>query len=333
MSFKSRTLNEKKEQVYAFYQRINKKREPYDKITRNDIYHNIISLYKRDPEIITRLCTIEEINILRKLLDGSIKKQENGYIDYLLFQDLKDNYLIVLENNEYSIPDDLLNYIKMALNLLDEKTFSITDVTDSVILGLSRIYNCLETSIFIETLKNYYINYEIPNLKDYIENNPKLNNKLKIIRYKKKEYITSLESPYYKDVLELHKNFKQKEYTLESVISIGKYKINLFQEELFQFLNFLEIHLNPESIDLFLNDLIFNAGFDINSENLLLQICDGIKELFNETLKVIPLLPAWIYNGNNLHTLKENIILPNKNESCICGSGKKFKNCCEKLFK
>ena len=66
---------------------------------------------------------------------------------------------------------------------------------------------------------------------------------------------------------------------------------------------------------------------------MLWQVCDGIEELLNETLKAIPLLSVWIYNGNNLHTLKENMILPNKNEPCICGSGKKFRNCCEKLFK
>ena len=249
MSFKSCILNSKKELVYAFYQRLDKKALPYAKITRNDIYHNIISLYKRDPEIILRLCTMEEINILKKLLDGGIKRQENGYIDYLLFQNLKNNYLIELKNNEYIIPDDLLNYIKMALNLLDEKVFSIIDVSDSIIMGLSRIYNCLEATTFKEILNQYYINYEIPSLKEYICNNPKLNNKLKVIRYQKKEYIISLEYPFYKDVIKLRRNFKIKEYSLESVISIGKYKIDLFQEELFSFLNFLEMHLNPENID------------------------------------------------------------------------------------
>ena len=98
MSLKEYMLSDKKENVYAFYQRLNIKASDYEKITRNDIYRNIISLYKDDPEIILRLCSMEEIQILKKLLDGKIKKQANGYIDYLLFRHLQHNYLLYMLN-------------------------------------------------------------------------------------------------------------------------------------------------------------------------------------------------------------------------------------------
>ncbi len=332
MSFKEHILSTKKEIVYAFYKRLVPKPLAYDKITRSDIYKNILFMYQKDPELITRLCTMEEINILKKLLVGNIPKRDHGYIDYLLFTSLSQNFLVVEQEGEYTIPSDLLNYIKMALNLFEESAHTITDVIDSLILGLSRIYNCLKLEEFLELLESYYVDYKISDIKKYIKNNPKLNHKVKTIHYKKEEYLISLEMECYKDVLAFQKNFKIKKYTLEEVISIGKYKLNLFDNDIFYYLNFLEVNLRPSSIDLLLEDIIFYCGFDINDENTLGQICDNIEELYEATKKVVSLFPVWIYKGNNLDSFLDNIILPEKNAPCICGSKKKFKNCCEKKF-
>ena len=153
------------------------------------------------------------------------------------------------------------------------------------------------------------------------------------MRFQKKDYVVSKEYFHYKDVLSLRKKFKIATYSLEEMISIGKYKLNLFQEKVFHFLNFLEIHLDGKSIDLFVKDFLFYCGFDINNDGILLGICDQIEELYREVVSVVPYFPIWIYGGNSLHTLKENMILPEKNEPCLCGSGKKFKDCCFKLFK
>ena len=80
--------------------------------------------------------------------------------------------------------------------------------------------------------------------------------------------------------------------------------------------------------------MIFYCGFDINNKEILYNnVCDGIEALYKEVANVIAEFPVWIYYGNNLHDFKEHIILPNRNDPCLCGSGKKFKNCCEKLFK
>ncbi len=333
MELKEFMLHDKKENVYAFYERLNSNPVPYEEITRNDIYHNIISLYKDDPERILKLCSMEEIHILKSLIEENSKKQENGYIDYLLFQNLLHNYLILDSSTEYYIPEDIYNYVKMAINLFDEKTYSLLDVIDSTILGMSRVYNTLELELFLDVLKSYYIDYEMKDLKKYIEGNAKLNHLVGIVRFQKKDYVVSKEYFHYKDVLSLRKKFKIATYSLEEMISIGKYKLNLFQEKVFHFLNFLEIHLDGKSIDLFVKDFLFYCGFDINKDGILLGICDQIEELYREVVSVVPYFPIWIYGGNSLHTLKENVILPEKNEPCLCGSGKKFKDCCFKLFK
>ncbi len=333
MTLKEYMLHDKKEQVYAFYERLNKKALPYIEVTRNDIYHNIISLYKDDPERILKLCSMEEIHILKGLLEENSKKEEKGYIDYLLFQNLVNNYLILEDSNEYYIPEDIYNYVKMAMNLFDEKTYSLLDVVDSTILGISRVYNTLEFDEFLNILKSLSIHYEVKDLKQYIRENAKLNHLIDIVHYQKKDYVVSREYYHYKDVISLRKNFRLAVYSLEEMISIGKYKLNLFQEKIFQFLNFLEMHLNGQSIDLLINDLLFYCGFDIHNEGILLGICDEIEELYREVLKAVPYFPVWIYYGNSLNTLKDHLILPGKNEPCICGSGKKFKDCCMKLFK
>lgn len=334
MKLKDTLLKTNKKQVYAFYQKIWEYPKAYEAVTRNDIYRNIISLYKEDPELILSLCSMEEIHILQKLLEENVKKQENGYIDYLLFTNLQNNFLIYLNNGEYAIYEDLVNYVKMAMNLLDEKAYAIEDVMDSVLIGLVRVYNAISLNDVMALLQSYAIYFDESSLKRRIKKQAKLKNKVAIVRYKKEVYLVSLEFFYYKDVLSLRKSFNMANYTLESMISYGKYKLNLFQENILNFLNFLEVHLDPASIDFFLNDLIFYCGFDINNKEILYNnVCDGIEALYKEVANVIAEFPVWIYYGNNLHNFKEHIILPNRNDPCLCGSGKKFKNCCEKLFK
>ena len=95
MRLKDYLLKEKKEKVYAFYQGIIKKAKDYDKVTRLEMYQEILSFYHDDPEEIFRLCSMEEIHILKNLIEEPLEKRENGYIDYLLFRNLKQNYLIL----------------------------------------------------------------------------------------------------------------------------------------------------------------------------------------------------------------------------------------------
>lgn len=320
----------KKEDIYKFYSKLYQNPKDYHKITRNEMYNNIVSMYLEDPEIILKLCTIEEIDILKNLINDNKLTKNNGYIEYVLLNNLKNNYLI-LESDEYYIPEDILNYVKMALNILDEAEYSLKDVTDSVLIGLIRIYNTISIEQLHELLPVYSISITINILRKYILESPKLKELITIVKYKKKEYVISLENCCYKDILNIiREDIKLKKYTLEEVISIGKYKINLFKEEVFNFLCFLETHLDPIYIDIIINELTIYMGFDINDNNTLKLIADNIEELYLELKKVVVYLPIWIYKGNDLSSLNQNKILPDKNSLCPCGSGKKYKHCCGK---
>lgn len=333
MTLKEYISKEDKNKVYNFYKRVVLNPKEYESITRTEIYNEIIALYKSNPEIILKLCTIEEIESLKSLINEKDIHDNYGYLEYVVVTNLKNNYLILKEDNYY-IPEDIINYVKMALNIYNEKAYSFKDVTDSVILGLARIYNVVETEEFINLLAKAYINMTIKDLKKYIECNSKLSHKVAIIKYQKKEYVISLEHYYYKDILELKKEYyKLNDYSLESIISIGKYKINLFEERIFAFLSFLESHLEPKYIDLIINDLVLYVGFNLNDEETLNNIADNITDLLEEIKKALNYIPIWTCNGNTLKTIKENTILPEKNEPCLCGSGKKFKHCCWKQYK
>lgn len=334
MTLKEYILKDDKETVYNFYKRLISKPKDYDNITRLDMYNEIISLYKENPEEILKLCTLEEVGSLKNLINENEVHDNYGYLEYIVVSNLKNNYLILKDNEKYYIPKDILNYVKMALNIFDEKSTSFKDVTDSVIMGLIRTYNVVPVEDFINLLAKQYINIMVKDLRKYIETNPKLSHKIAIIKYKKQDYVISLEHYYYQDVLALKKEYyKYKDYSLEEIISIGKYKINLFKEEVFTFLNFLECHLEPKYIDLIINDLVVYIGLDIRDENILVSIADNISELLVEIKKVLCYFPIWIYKGNTSLTIKENTILPDKNDACLCGSGKKFKHCCWKYYK
>lgn len=334
MTLKEYITKEDKLEVYNFYRRLKEKPKDYESISRLEMYNEIINTYKEDPEVILKLLTSEEIHCLKSLVNEKEVHDNYGYLEYVVVTNLKTNYLILKENNNYYIPKDILNYIKMALNMFDEKSYSFKDVTDSVLLGLSRIYNVVLLEDFINLLAKQYINMVPKDLKKYIEANPKICDKISVIKYQKQEYVISLEHYYYKDILSLRKNYyKYNDYSLESVISIGKYKLNLFKEEVFNFLNFLECHLEPKYIELIVNDLVVYCGFDIRDEETLNNIADNIADLIVEIKKALCYFPIWIYKGNTSKTLKENTILPDKNDLCLCGSGKKFKHCCRKDFK
>lgn len=307
MTLKDYILKSNKIDIYNFYLKINSSAVAYEKITRNDIYHNIISSYKNDPEIILQLCSMEEISILKKLLDDKIKVEENGYIDYVLFKNLSNNFLILNDGENYYLPEDLVNCVKMAINLLDEKLYTARDIVDSTIIGVARVYNVLLIDDAINLLKKYSVIYDKLAFKKYIKSNVKLKDRVAIVRFKKKEYFISLEYCFYKEVLDLRKNIDFAIYSLEEMISFGKYKINLFQEKVLFFLNFLEMHMKVYGINSLIDDLIFYFGIYVNDEKILNSICGNILELQKEIVLVEKYFPIWIYNGNNLEKLKNDI--------------------------
>ncbi|MCM1053618.1 MAG: hypothetical protein NC483_06575 [Ruminococcus sp.] len=304
ITFKETMNKMPKDFVYDFYTRIIFKRVRYDKITKKQMYEEIINLYQENPEVILSMCSIEEISVLKSLLDEDYHTNE-GYIEYTILRNLLNNYLIEKDKSSYYIPKDLINYVKMALNLYNEESYYIKDIADSVFLGIIRIYNTLSIDEFEMLLKEYNI-YFSDSIKKYIKTNPKLNRKIKVIKYQSKDYVISLEYYYYKDVLKFMNNISFVKLKLEELISIGKYKIDLFKEPIFRFLSFLEAHLQPMYIDMILDEILVYVGFNNGNLDNLNAIADNIKELYQELMVIVPYLPIWIFKGNSLLDLEKN---------------------------
>lgn len=300
---------EPKEDVYAFYEEISPHPKPYAKISRDGIYKEIIAIYNADPEIILKIISVEEINALRELLDENKKIEEYGYIEYLLLKDLKDKYLIIKGKTEYYIPEDIFNYVKMAINLFNQREYFYKDIIDNIIVGLTRIYNVLSFEDLKVLLQKYNTNFTLSDLKVYIMESYYLKNKVTITIYQNKEYLTDSYFVFYEDVLKLRNspNLEPK-YTLEEVISIGKYRINLFKEPILKFLNFLEGYLKREYITVILEDLIVYAGMHLNNLTTLKNISCDVDILFEEAKKVVEYLPNWLQDNsaNELSSANKN---------------------------
>ncbi len=295
--------NIKKEDLYNYYQTLEKEPLSYDKLTRTDIYNAIIKIYQDDPEIILRICCPEEMDILKSLIDNKIPSTNYSYIDYLLFLNLKNNYLIIEQDNEFFIPDDLLNYIKMAINLYDEEECSKTDLYNSVILGIIRIKNVISINDLINTLSHYNCILTKPSLQAFIKNNPKLKNKLTIKKYQGINYIISLEHNYYKEILKLRKEIPSQEYILEEIISYGKYKINLFREPVYKCLSLLETYIEPYSIDQIIDEIIEIEGLQL-SDDIIKEALKDMPKLYSIIQDIMPYFPIWLYDGHTKKYLK-----------------------------
>lgn len=314
MNLQDQFNKSKKEDIYNFYTKIITTPKAYANISRQEMYRYITKEYQNNPEVILKMSSVEEINILKSLLISNLPKKNNGYIEYILLENLKQNFLIFEDNSEYYIPEDILNYVKMAINLYDESEYSPKDLTDSIIIGLVRIYNVISLKDLDELLKKY--NCFFNNLK-YLANylkNPKLIAIVNLTKYKNKQYVISKEFNYYKEVLAHNiEKFPRYLYTFEEVISIGKYKINLFNDQIIQLLTFLESHLEPKYVNYCLNSLIIYCGLDINNLKVLKSIANDITEIYENMNASLNYFPIWLYHGNTYQSL--NMILAEEKES------------------
>ena len=289
-----------KEIVYNYYLKFVSKPQEYSKITREEMYNYIIKTFKEKEDLITDLCSIEEINILKRLIDNEKVTKEEGYLDYVLLDNLKNNFLINYEDNSYYIPKDIFNLVKMALNIYNEEEYTYKDVTDSVIIGMSRIYNVLTVEEFINYLKEYNIIFEMKAFHKYINKNPRLNRVVAFKRYNHIEYVISLENKYSDYVLKLKKeDIKPARYTLEETVSIGKYSIDLFIEPIFDTLSFLESNLEPKHIKELLDILIIIIGKGIMNYSELHEFACGNEKIYYNLFMLTECLPCWLLNGNS----------------------------------
>ena len=295
IAFEEELLKNTKSAVYNYYAKIVKKKRNYEEVTKNIMYQEIKDSLQENPEIILESCTKEELSILKALIINNVEKRDVGYLEYITINNLKSNYLINENPKEYYIPTDMLNYIKMAINLLEEESFTFLDIEISVAIGLTRIYNVLSFKDFYNIYKKYCLPVTEIELKKLLKNNYRANLYIKIVKYQKEEYVVSKEFDYYKDILALNdKKFTEHEYSLEEVVCFGKYRINLLKKEIFEFLNFLECHLEAKYIYKLIDDIIVYKGFLLNDEDLLNKIAGNIKELYIYIKDIIKFFPNWI---------------------------------------
>ena len=299
MTFKDFILKNKKEETYNFYNKVVRKPQAITKVTKIKMYEEIIANYTEYPEIILNMLTTEQIEILRVILqEDNYKNEDYGYLNFMVLKDLKLNHLVFANEEKVYIPEDLINPVKMAINIYNKDEYLNLDIVNNVVLGLIRIYNVVKLDDFLEYLKDYQIVYKKDDFKKYCHGSLRNYHKIGIRKYHNVEYVISLEIPTYKDIIdEVKEDIEPFSYSLEEVISIGKYWLNLFDKEQINFLTFIEVHLPSMYIEKTIKDVILYSGFGISNEELLKAISGNINSLYEALKKVYPSLPCWIYKG------------------------------------
>ncbi|MGI6329375.1 MAG: YecA family protein [Bacilli bacterium] len=361
MKLKELLRNYQKKQIYFNYCFLKKEPKEYQKITKYQIILDIYEMYNSNPDFIKDICSTEELLLLKKILKGEVEnivitKKEETYERYNLLNSLEQKFLLSLDffDPKIKVPEEIEKSIKIALKNFNKEELKERDELRYLIVGLIRTYFLLTRDEFFQYFSEYY-SLSYVDLNNYIDNNLYF-----------KRFITKLPDDYYLSkeyeiYLEVITNERKKKnssffhlYKKEELISVGKNRINLEDEDINKFYNFLlkKIKGNiilEHSIDYFIEIAI---AFDIKNVTkyleFILSFITDEKEISNAMLQIIikayNKFPNWINNGvAPFYALEEtkndndsiiNVIPSNKigrNDPCPCGSGKKYKKCCLNL--
>ncbi|NFT44610.1 zinc chelation protein SecC, partial [Clostridium botulinum] len=164
--------------------------------------------------------------------------------------------------------------------------------------------------------KGFFINNNIENWSDLLNDIEKYNKDLEYYNINKSELLDTLGSEWiYKS--KFGKSFL-KEFT--NIFEIKK-------EMVYQIMDDLSFDIQDNDID----DTISSLLELINANNLELR--NHVKNIATKFLSNIRL---WKYKGATINEMNGNIIeaksklIIGRNDPCVCGSGKKYKKCCGK---
>ena len=112
--------------------------------------------------------------------------------------------------------------------------------------------------------------------------------------------------PTYKDIFdEINQDIEPYKFMLDEVVSIGKYRINLFDQNIIDFITFLEMHLPSFYVEKVIKEISLYSGFGIDNDDILKSISGNIEALYQELKKAYPSFPCWIYKGWPQKRIKE----------------------------
>lgn len=156
-----------KSDVYNAYYRISDDPKEYEKITGKKIIEEIIKIYSNSSTII-ELCTEKELKFLERILNNG----DDLYGDKYAWEHLElMNKMIIYDTGEkVDIFEEIKDYVKEALKIVNWKKVKESDKINEVILGYLRV-NGNSTVQALVAMMSFLLDMPQNKIENWIENN------------------------------------------------------------------------------------------------------------------------------------------------------------------
>lgn len=153
--------------IYDTYYRISKDPKEYEKITGPKMIDEIIKIYS-NPNTIIEICTEKELKYIEKI----INKDESIYNDKYTWEHKELIRKMIVDDNfdRPNIYEEIKDYVKEALKIVNWKKVKESDKLNEVILGYLRV-NGNSTMQALVAMMSFLLDMPQDKIESWIENN------------------------------------------------------------------------------------------------------------------------------------------------------------------
>lgn len=227
MTLKEQVKHFRKDYIHRNYSRIIKNFKDYDKISRNKIIDEIKKEYD-NPNNIIDICSIEELELLKKVMNKKISYKELRTKHEYEFRNLVDKFLVTATiDDKLFIPEEIEESVKIALKQINEEEKIKADEINDMLVGLLKIYGIMSKEELYKVY-SFYNKMEKEYFMNHINNNKYFN----FYYYELYEDVIIYEPYYYfEDELIYNINHKKnKEGYIRNPIDVIYLKYNRFDD-------------------------------------------------------------------------------------------------------
>lgn len=325
---------------------INKLIEFYPQYIKNEIYNMDEYKYKELQKCIKNKGLVNDIDenidnymcfIEKGILFPAIHDEKPTCIMPDLIQELFKEMNTLEVRNKIKNNTEVINLFRGMIKaygvlsydntiMLLRKYISDFDEMDVIHILKENEYYYFNEYEVIEQEHNFFYNDEIKlfvnsNIDDYEDLLLEIDKKMDY-SYISKDKLISMSNPDYLEKSNIGQKFLRE---LSEIFVIQK-------EEAIYNMNIISLDIQTRSISEILKDVHLAIDFNLSKDERF-----SVEQVFNRFLKSIPLwkLKGASINQQNAIEQEDNLAIKKigRNESCPCGSGKKYKNCCGKVIK
>lgn len=326
--------------IYNIYVRITlDEKSKYESLTRMKMLERILSFYLQDPSIILAVCSQEEMDILKQIVENkkievpfpSQGKQNEELIGL-------NNKLLVLENYDgktkkdvYTIPIELEASIVSAISQIDSGKSKKRERIVSLILAMLQLYGMIEKEDLYGLLCSHVSSLSKEEFEEIVSHRI-LTQDYYILEIEfineVKTFITDEDIDMeYIEQSELIFELPYNELSEMELMKLRKHRINMNDTVIASNMKVIANYFEAEAVEAIKDEILYCVNFDHNVEHLLAKLfdisqiliwqkqnIDGI--VFFQLVEAISTIVAntnsWKFRGYSLNELNEMVDMANE---------------------